>query len=368
MISQWIGKPLGWIMYWCFNIISNYGFALILFTLITKLILLPLSIKQQKNTARMQMYQPKLNKLQKMYANNKQKLQEEQMKLYQEEGVNPMSSCLPLLIQMPILFGLYDVVAKPITHILRLGSEVKDALTIVTSNLASFTSLANISETAIKQRPETYIIKAVHENPSMFSDLGSGFVDKVSNFDYSFLGHNLGDKPTFTSILILIPIISLIVNLLNTIYMQYQQKKANPDGVVGGAGTNAMMYTMPLISAVFAYTVPAGLGMYWIWSTVFTFAQSVILYRIYTPEKMKSIVQKEKSKKKKSGKKSFYERAMEAQALQNGTAPTKPANPDSPESKLSKAELKEYQRKVLNDARKRMADKYGDDYNDSMDD
>ncbi len=367
-IFEIIGKPLGWIMYWCYLLLKDYGFALILFTLVTKILLLPLSIKQQKSTARMQSFQPKLQKLQKMYANNKQKFQEEQMKLYSEEGVNPMGSCLPLLIQMPILFGLYDVVAKPLTHILRLGSQVKEATNIMLSNLSSFESLKNVAENLIQARPETYIIKAVHDNPAMFSSLGTEFIEKVGDFQYTFLGLNMGDTPSFTSILILIPIVSLLVNLVYTVFTQRQQKKTNPNGQPGGMGMNLVLYIMPLFSAFFAFTVPAGLGMYWIWSSVFMLLQSIVLYRIYTPEKMAIIVQKEKEKRKKSGKKTMYERAMEAQAAQNGTPMPKSTNLNGEEGKLSKSELKEYQKNVLNEARKRMAEKYGDEYNDNIDD
>ena len=97
-IGELLGKPLGWIMYWIYEVVNNYGFSIIIFTLLTKIILLPISYKQQLGTVRMQALNPKLSKLRKQYANNQQKLAEEQQKLYAEEGVNPMGSCLPLII------------------------------------------------------------------------------------------------------------------------------------------------------------------------------------------------------------------------------------------------------------------------------
>ena len=104
-MSKIIGIPLGWIMYFLYNFIPNYGICIILFTLLTKIILFPTGYKSQLGSARMQALNPKLAKLKKQYANNQQKLAEEQQKLYSQEGVNPMGSCLPMIIQMIILYG-----------------------------------------------------------------------------------------------------------------------------------------------------------------------------------------------------------------------------------------------------------------------
>lgn len=95
-ISELIGYPLGWIMWAVYALVKNYGVAILIFTFIVRLILFPLSVKQQKSTAAMAAFQPKLDKLKKQYANNPNKLQEEQMKLYAEENINPMASCLPM--------------------------------------------------------------------------------------------------------------------------------------------------------------------------------------------------------------------------------------------------------------------------------
>ena len=114
LISTIIGTPLGWVMWLCYTVVRNYGVALILFTLITRLLMFPLSVKQQKSSVKMAAFGPKMRARQTKYANNKEKLSEEMTKLYQEEGYNPMSSCLPLLIQLPILYGLIDVIYNPL--------------------------------------------------------------------------------------------------------------------------------------------------------------------------------------------------------------------------------------------------------------
>ena len=108
-ISELIGYPLGWIMWAVYALVKNYGVAILIFTFIVRLILFPLSVKQQKSTAAMAAFQPKLDKLKKQYANNPNKLQEEQMKLYAEENINPMASCLPMFLQLFFLYGVFDV-------------------------------------------------------------------------------------------------------------------------------------------------------------------------------------------------------------------------------------------------------------------
>ena len=370
-MSKIIGMPLGYIMYWCFLLVKDYGVALILFTLLTKLLLLPLAVKQQKNTAHMAAFSPKLEKLKKKHGTNKEKYNEEMMKLYSEEGVNPMASCLPLLIQMPILFGLIDVVYRPLTHLLRFSkTTITAAQTIITGHPELFKAI--ISNSNFKNRPELYIMEAVKQSPSVFTspDLGADFVNKVQHFHYSFLGFNMGEQPTLKSILIFIPIISFLANLLLTVYTQKMNKKTNPSAQQMGAGMNAMLYIMPVFSAFFAFSVPAGVGVYWILSSLFAFAQAVLLYKVYTPEKVLAMVAKDQAKKKK--KPSLYQRMAAQAALQNGGKPALTSSSDSSDDAeanldvLSKSAIKDLQRKKLADARKRMAEKYGETYDDSI--
>ncbi|MBQ8967373.1 membrane protein insertase YidC [Ruminococcus sp.] len=118
-----IAIPLGWIMKGCYYVFKNYGVALLVFTFITRLLVFPMNIKQQKSTARMSMLKPKLEQLEKKYGKNKQKLQEEQMALYSEAGVNPMASCLPMLVMMIILFAMIPVIYGPLTYVSNLDKD-----------------------------------------------------------------------------------------------------------------------------------------------------------------------------------------------------------------------------------------------------
>ena len=120
--------------------VSNYGVALVLFTLIVKLLLFPLGLKQQKSTVKMQIIQPKIQEIQAKYKNNQAKMNEELQALYAKENYNPMSGCGTLLIQFPVIFGLLDVVYKPLTHLLRFSKETITALTEVAGTLGIATT------------------------------------------------------------------------------------------------------------------------------------------------------------------------------------------------------------------------------------
>lgn len=106
---QAITNALVQVFNWIHSIVPSYGLDIILFTLLLKVVLLPFNIAQTKSTVKTQMIQPKIKELQNKYKNDPQKLQQAQMQLYKEEGVNPLAGCLPLLIQMPILFSIFYV-------------------------------------------------------------------------------------------------------------------------------------------------------------------------------------------------------------------------------------------------------------------
>ncbi len=118
-----ISRPFGLFLFWLNNLFGNYGLALIFFTVIVRLILLPLSIKQQKSMQDTQKIQPELAKIREKYKNDKQKLNEETMKLYQKHGINPAGGCFPLLIQFPIIIGLYQAIIKPLTYMFGLSAQ-----------------------------------------------------------------------------------------------------------------------------------------------------------------------------------------------------------------------------------------------------
>lgn len=367
-IGELLGKPLGWIMYWIYEVVNNYGLSIIIFTLITKIILFPTAYKQQLGTARMSLLNPKLNKIRKQYANNQQKMAEEQQKLYQEEGINPMGSCLPLIISMILLYGVLDVVYRPLSHILRISSGTLDAAKqIITDN--------NLADKYFKTRPELTILSRVKENPDLFSSLGSDFTDKVCHFKNTFLGVDLGVIPTIhpdvwnkaAVALVMIPILSGLIQLIFTIYSQHKSKQMNPDMPNMGA-MKAVMFIMPVFSVWLAFAVPAGVGFYWIWSSLFSLIQSIGLYAYFSKGRTLAINEKlkEKNKDKKPG---FMQRMMEQQSelmkQQEQAKKGGRADYNADTEGMSKSERSEYNRQLINEARKRMAEKYGEEYTET---
>ena len=111
-----ISSLLGQVLEFIYNLVNNYGLAIVLFTVVVKTILLPLTIKQTKSMKAMQDIQPKVQEIQNKYKDKPEKQNQEIMKLYQEATINPMAGCLPLLIQFPILIGLYNVLRQPVKY------------------------------------------------------------------------------------------------------------------------------------------------------------------------------------------------------------------------------------------------------------
>ncbi|MBE6859746.1 MAG: membrane protein insertase YidC [Ruminococcus sp.] len=366
------GIPFGYLMMWIYDLVQNYGVAIILFTLVTKLILLPVNYKTQKNAARMQLLNPELAKIRKSYKDNPQKMQEEQMKLYQREGVNPMGSCLPAVIQMVLLFGVLDVVYKPLTHIIRFSDKTIAGARTIASEIGKIT----IKESDL--RNELSILNIFNDNKSGFTSVGEQFSEKVSEFyeNFSIFGINLGAIPSVPESwsdmgqvgLFLVPIFAGLSQLVYTLYSQIHQKKKNPDMPNMGC-MNVMLYLMPLLSVFFAFQVAAGVGFYWIFSSIFSFAITVLLNHYFSDKRIAAIVEKEREKAKKyaevnGGKKTFMQKMLEQQQAAMEEQKKQQTLYKENGEKMSRSEANAYNRQLLNEARKRMAEKYGDDYND----
>ncbi len=403
-IIDLIAIPLGFIMRLIYSWVGNYGIAIILFTLVTKLILLPVSYKQQKNSARLQLINPKLKKLQEKYKDKPEKMQLEQTKLYQEENINPYSSCLTSFIPLILLWGVLAVVYKPMTYIMRYDKAVvEEAKSIVlqldpdsqktlskNSMRQELIIMGKLQDPAfaddfiavIRDGKVTVTDKDGNESEQKLSAIDTQFVPTVDEFAETFVigGTNLSETPNInptknsTSFLFLIPILSGLMQLAMTIYMQYMQKKRNPD-MPGMGAMNGMLYFMPLFSVWLAFTVPAGVGFYWLCSSAFSFLQSVLLYAWFNDARVEKIGEAERAKAKKQKRRpSMMQMMLEQQEemlrQQGGSDSPKlaggPSNrvrysDDDGERKLSRSEQEEYNTAVIREARKRMASKYGEE-------
>jgi YidC/Oxa1 family membrane protein insertase len=364
-------------MYGIYLLVKDYGLAMIIFTVLVKLLIFPLSYHQQKGIVKQQALAPKIEKLKKSYANNQEKFQEEQMKLYSEAGVNPMASCLPLLIQLPIVYGILDVVYRPLTHILRLS---KTTINEATEALSAYFTANDITpSSSFSSRPELSILSYLKTNPEIFSQ---ELVDKVGSFNNTLFGViDLGATPTIhpdtwnlnSIALLLIPILSGVFQLVLTIYSQHKQRQRNPESAQAMGNMNAMLYVMPLFSVWIAFTFPAGVGFYWSISSLCSLVQTIFLYNYFNEERSAKILAKEQEKVKqnrKNNKQSFMDKLVEQQKAMNSGNNNANSNQSNnhqtydQKDKLSRAEQSEINRQIIKEARKRMAEKYGEEYKD----
>ena len=349
LIYTIFGYPLGWIMWACFKVLPIYGVALVLFTLIVRVCLVPLSIKQQKSMVKMQIFRPRMEEIQKKYANNREKMNEEMMKLYEEEHYNPASGCLPMLIQMPILFGLYDVIQRPITHLLRISGPVIDQATEIAATVLNNANLAKDYSRQIR------IIDAVNTNPDAFSGLGD-FVSKVQTLDLSIGPIDLTQQPTFAlNLLILIPIFSFLTSLPVSFVSMRQTADMSGNAAAAAGMSKSMMIMMPLMSAWISFVVPAGLGVYWIISNILMAVQTYLLNKFMNPKELAEKARKEAEERREAERQAKIE--AKKRARERGETDIEQA--------LSQ---KEINRLKLAAARKRDAEKYGETYAEVTDD
>ncbi len=285
----------GFLFRFFLDFVGNYGLALVIFTLLFRLILLPSTVKQQRSSAKMVRLQPKINRIKEKYQDyapqeRQQKIQMETSELYQREGYSAMgSSCLPLLFQLPILWGLYGIIRQPLTYVLELSSEAITALT------DSAVSLGLIAENKVAYAESLVIssLNSIVEGAPELLDKFSAEIEAIRNFDFTVFGVELGSIPSAvyadkgiskeSIIVLLVPVLSGVTSLLTTLLTQYRQKKNNQSMNMQGMG--CMMLMMPIWSVVLVWSFPVGMGMYWILSNIFAFVQTLILGYLYAPRK-----------------------------------------------------------------------------------
>ncbi len=331
-IFTWlIVQPMGYIIETIYRLIPNYGVTLIVFTLVIKLILLPLSLKSQRSMTKQQKLAPQMAELQKKYANDKDKLNKEMMELYKANGVSPASGCLPMLLQLPIIFGLFQVIQKPISYMLHINFNLADninktlQLQEIVKNTPSLLGMVptGFGSASMKTLADQYQIAM--SNVSGYID---GFMDW--KIDFNFLGLDLSKYPNetwgpisqllsgqithnlwVTLPLLLIPIMAGASSWLLTkmtpqpAASQAAQANANGQGQANAAANmnKSMLMLMPVMSAVFTFTLPAGVGLYWTISNVVQMIQQYFTQKHFQKEEGNSIVIDTVKKNSKSRKK-----------------------------------------------------------------
>ena len=284
-------------MHWCYLLVNDilglpmpYVFAMFLFALVTTIVFFPLALRQQRSSAKMSAIQPLMQDIQKKFAKDKQRQQAELQKLNEEMGYNPLSGCLPMLIQFPLMFGLVEVIYAPLTYMLRIPGELVEALKKI---------VVGLGIDAKSRYIETNIIEYIKTKPELFKHLASDpAIGTIRELNLSIGSVNLWETPNFRepSWLWLMPVFSIITMLVS----MFLSNRASGMSKSGNPGTGkVMMIAMSAMFGIFSFMYPAGFSLYWGMRNIISIGQSAILRKIVDPDKVKEQVMAEYNEKKK---------------------------------------------------------------------
>lgn len=284
-----LAVPFGYVLHLFYILFDNYLISLFVLTLVVKLLMLPSSISQQKGSAKQTRLQPKINRIRQKYSNGGQptremqmKIQEETQSLYQREGFSPMSGgCLPLLIQFPIMIGLYGVVYTPLSKVLRISTDL-------VNQAAESLKIASTSGNGAVNRIEIQLLSQLSADnmPKALVPYTEDILKLKDQF-MLFGKLDLTQTPQWKepSILWLIPGIVLVLGLVTSLIMFQRQKQTNPE-IAKNPSMGCMTFMSPLMSVWFTFLFPAGVGVYWIMSSFFQLIQTLLLNYTHSPHKV----------------------------------------------------------------------------------
>jgi len=294
---------MGWILARIYDLVGNYGLSIIILTFLIRLVLLPLGIKQIKSMGAMQAIQPKVKEIQKKYKGNKQKAQEETMKLYKDAGVNPLGGCLPLLLQFPILIAMYSVIRAPVPNaaydkvnpspnvpaFLSNHFPTDSALyAAVTTNENTNFLLLNLQCSASQAGKPADVPDSEGKPSGQTLDCGSSTADKI-------------------------PYYVLLALMVGTaFYQQRQMQQASPPGAASSQ-QQAILKVMPLTFGIFGFAFPAGLTLYWTVSNIWQIGQQYALLKAghIGPEAMERHLADRRARNAEKPRGSFISRLQE---------------------------------------------------------
>ena len=279
-----LGVPLGYVMEWIYNLIPNYGWDIIIFTIVIRLLSIPLQLNQQKSMAKMSAFQPMIADIQKKYKDKPDKQQEELMKLQQEYGYKPTAGCMPMLVNFLVMFGVIEVVYRPLQRIFHIGA---DAITAAGDAMTAL----GISFTQVTR--DTNIIAQVLAGESTVTSV---FTADQLNTITEFGQH----------------ILAVVTMFIST----HISMKASGQEMQGSM--KLTMYMMPLMYVFFCFTVPCAFSLYYVISNIVMTVQTQVMRKIYDPEKMKEQVKAEIASRKKEEKRGVKSTTIKVQDEKTG--------------------------------------------------
>ena len=259
-----ISTPFGYVMRFIYEMVGNYPLSLFLFALLVKVLMIPMTVKQKRTMLEQQRIRPMIEKIQKTYARDQRRMQEEMQNLYDREGVSPMAGCGSMLLTFPILIGLYGVIIQPLTYFMQISGD----------QIAQIAQILNFDTTAAGYHYQIELASLIYENFDKVAHVS----DNLMQVKFALGPISMALKPEFSapSILWLLPIVSGATSYL----MTWLQQKLNPmqnANPQAQSTNNTMMLMMPLMSIWFGFMLPVGLSFYWICNNVLALAQEVLM-------------------------------------------------------------------------------------------
>ena len=289
-----LSGPLGYVMEWIYKLLPNYGWDIILFTLLITVIKIPLQLNQQKSMAKMSAFQPMIADIQKKYKDKPEKQQEELMKL-QEQGYKPTAGCMPMLVNFLVMFGVIEVVYRPLQRIFHIGA---DAITAAGDAMTAL----GISFTQVT-RDTNIIAQVLAGESTVTSVFTADQLNTITEFGQhmDFFGIDLTRVPQYSLAaenlpLLILPVLAIVTMFLST----HISMKASGQQMQGSM--KLTMYMMPLMYVFFCFTVPCAFSLYYVISNIVMTVQTQVMRKIYDPEKMKEQVKAEIASRKKEEK------------------------------------------------------------------
>ncbi len=278
-------SPFTWLLNFFYSVFENYGFSIICFAVVVKICLFPFSLKGKRGMIQMNMMSGRMQKLQKQYANNKEKYNEEVQRIYAEEGVNPMGGCLWSMLPLFVLLPLYAIIRQPLKYMMGLSEDEILAVADKLDWVAAYGS--DFVDTGYNQ---LYLASMITEDTLSAVASAVGDAANVFAMNFDFFGMNLAMVPNwriwenFTMAnmgLVILVFISAATGFLFSMITMKTNKMTGASQNAQAESTNkTMMYTMPLMSLWIGFIMPAGLCVYWIANNLLSMVQEQIAGRM----------------------------------------------------------------------------------------
>ena len=324
----------GYVLNFLYNLVSNYGIAIILFSILIKVLMIPLTIKQQKTLRKNEIMQKEMKQIQFKYKNDPEKMNQEIMSLYKREGINPLSGCFSSIIQIILLFSVFLLVRSPLTYMVKMDTDVIQKMESVVlqqnqnntyseiaiiqymrnlengSSVSKDENLGNVSENQNENSEniseENNTVNENQNEEQKQDDFNIAEYKDKADINMDFFGIDLSKVPTKdiknwkTLIIPVLYVISSFISIKFTTTMSKKKKEEQKQDVVVSdneknepkeeeydpmeSANKTMMWIMPIMSVSIAVIAPLGLALYWLMNNILMIVERLILNKIFEKE------------------------------------------------------------------------------------